>query len=235
MIIRVVDLETTGMAAPDAAPCEVAWVDLRAIDNAWEIDLFSMRSLLCNPSRQIPPEVSAVHHIVDEDVADKMFWTEALAACAAKDDPLFRPSAFAAHNAKFERQWLTRDVVGEAPVICTYKCALRAWPDAPSHSNQSLRYWLKPAGLDREIAAVAHRALPDAYVTAFTLIELLKMLTIEQLVSISSEPALLPKVRFGKHAGKAWGDVPSDYLQWCLRQDMDEDVIFTARHELSRR
>ena len=112
----------------------------------------------------------------------------------------------------------------------------RVWPEAPSHSNQALRYWLKPEGLDRKIASEAHRALPDAYVTAFTLRELLKRATFAELVAWSAEPALLPRVTFGKHKGAAWGAVPPDYLDWLLRQaDMNEDVKFTARKALKVR
>src|SRR5262245_25865334 len=41
----------------------------------------------------------------------------------------------------FQRQWLTEGWP-EVPWLCTYKSALRAWPDAPRHSNSVLRYWL---------------------------------------------------------------------------------------------
>jgi exodeoxyribonuclease X len=50
----------------------------------------------------------------------------------------------------------------------------------------------------------------------------------------TNEPVLLPKVTFGKHRGQAWTDVPVDYLQWILRQqDMNENVVHTARHHLA--
>jgi len=236
MLIRVCDLETTGLEPPEAAPCEVAWCDLIILEGGEaSIAHNSARETLCNPSRPIPPELSAIHHIIDEDVVGKPFWPAALAACAQRDGGMLRPTIFAAHNARFERQWFTDEVTGGAPWICTYKCALRVWPDAPSHSNQALRYWLKPEGLNREIAAVAHRDFPDAYVTALILRELLRHRTPEELVEITAEPALLPRVRFGEHRGAAWRDVPLDYLQWVVRQDMDEDTLFTARAEIARR
>lgn len=236
MLIRVCDLETTGLVPPDAAPCEVAWCDLLILEGG-EISIAhnSAAETLCNPSRPIPPELSAIHHITDDDVAGKPFWPAALAACAQRDSGMLRPTLFAAHNAKFERQWFTDEVTGGVEWICTYKCALRVWPDAPSHGNQALRYWLKPEGLSREIASVAHRAFPDAYVTAFILRELLRHHTPADLVIISAEPALLPRVNFGKHRGSSWRDVPLDYLQWLTRQDMDEDTLFTAGHEIERR
>jgi len=41
--------------------------------------------------------------------------------------------------------------------------------------------------------------------------------------------------RYGKHFGTKWADVPRDYLQWVVKQDMDEDILFTARTILSKR
>lgn len=244
--IRVVDLETTGFTPPDHAPCEVAWVDLQSdgpdLSGAaarWSVPFGSGNAILCNPSRPIPPETSAIHHIIDEDVQASMFWPEAIRRCAA---PLgmFRPIAFAAHNAKFERQWITDEITGgedrtPVPWLCTYKCALRVWPEAPGHSNQALRYWLKPEGLSRDIADRAHRAYPDAYVTAFLLRELLARASFDDLVKWSGEPALLAKVPFGQSRGARWSEVDYGFLQWILALDFDEDVMHTARTERDRR
>ena len=87
------------------------------------------------------------------------------------------------------------------PAICTYKAALRLWPEAPGHGNQVLRYWLRPKDLDPVIASPPHRALPDAYVTAFILRELLELATVEELIAWTGEPALLPRVTFGQYRG----------------------------------
>lgn len=219
MRIRVVDLETTGFEPTDAV-VEIAACDLR--DGAISAFLIST---LVNPGRPIPPQVSAVHHIIDADVQGCPTWDDAWPAY------VHDVQAFCAHNAKFERQWLTDEVTDGKPWICTLRCAYRLWPDAPGHSNQTLRYWLNPEGLDRTIASVAHRAGPDAYVTAFILREQLKLATFDALVAWSSEPALLPRITFGKHRGLAWKDAPIDYLQWITRTaDMGEDVVHTARH-----
>ena len=32
------------------------------------------------------------------------------------------------HNAAFEAQWFTPEILGDVPLICTYKAALRVWP-----------------------------------------------------------------------------------------------------------
>jgi exodeoxyribonuclease X len=238
--ICVLDLETTGFAPPDHAPIEIGRCDLTAT----ELDLLGQacdwcfadigapQSLLLYPGRTIPPESSAVHHLVDEDVAGAPLWSEAFKSLRV--DPT-RVLALAAHTAKMERQWLTPEIVGNVPWICTWKCALRVWPEAPSHSNQALRYWLKPRGLERYLANPAHRAGPDAYVTAFLLRELLQHAPLAQLIKWTNEPTLLARMPFGDRKGEPWAEADDGFLHWVLARDFDEDVMFTARHELQRR
>ena len=239
MLLRVCDLETTGHAPPEHGVCEIGWADVvtTGVDGAGDPAHWRVRdgvtSLLVNPGRPITPQTSAVHHIIDEDVADAAPWPEA--AARMLDAPGERIAALVAHSAKFERQWLTDELTGGLPFVCTYKCALRLWPDAPSHSNQSLRYWRKPAGLDRAIAHVAHRAGPDAYVTAFHLRDMLALASLEQLVAWSAEPALQVRCRFGKHRGTPWSQLDDGFLRWVADRDFDADTQFTVAHELRRR
>ena len=137
---------------------------------------------------------------------------------------------FVAHKWAFEAQWLGNPLQGR-PAICTYKAALRLWPEAPGHGSQVLRYWLKPKGLDPVIAGTPHRALHDAYVTAFVLRELLKLATVDELIAWTGEPALLPRITFGRYRGSNWDQIPLDYLAWVGGQsELGEDIKFTARH-----
>ncbi|MFY9293287.1 MAG: exonuclease domain-containing protein [Methylorubrum rhodinum] len=233
MLIRVVDLETTGFEPP-AGICEIGFCDLVQDGVGWVVGLPA--NLLVDPGHPIPPETSAVHHIVDEDVRGAPDFFEAARATFFDEERFQAPRVvLVAHNARFERQWLTPEVTGPADWICTYKVALRIWPEAPAHNNGTLRYWLNPAGLSRRRADPAHRAGPDAYVTAFILREALAKATLDQMVAWTAEPALLIRCNFGKHRGTPWRDVPTDYLRWCSVQQMDEDVAFTVRAELRRR
>lgn len=222
MIIRVIDFETTGMP-PDAAVCEIGWCDLILGEGPIRITL--ARTMLVNPGRPMPIEAMAVHHIRDWDVADAPPITDGFAKLADGAD------VFAAHNAAFERAFFAG---GETPWICTYRCGLHAWPEAPVHSNQGLRYFLT---LDLgEEAMPPHRAGPDAFVTAHILRALLGVQPSEVLIKWTSQPALLTKCSFGKYRGQRWAEVPIDYLTWLLRQrDMSEDVQHTARHYIKRR
>ncbi len=144
------------------------------------------------------------------------------------------PAAFVAHSCAFERQFVTEATTGQIPWICTYKVAMHVWPDAPRHSNQVLRYW-RNLSLDNALAMPPHRAGPDAWVTAHLLADLAKYASFAQMVAWTKEPRPMPILTFGKHRGQAWAQVPSDYLQWMVRQtDMDADTVWHAGQELLR-
>lgn len=230
--VRVIDIESSGDAPePDKhGIVEFGWCDV-GDSGAWGVG--EPHSVLLHPGRPIPPEISAIHHIIDRDVEGCPNWRDELQNLLMQEP---RPDAFAAHWAKFERQWITDTWTGGLPWICTLKVAYRMWKDAPSFSNQALRYWRNPAGLDRAKASPAHRAGPDAYVTAHHLRDMLSApgVLLEHLVKVSSKPSLLPKVTFGKHYGLKWDAVPRGYLEWVVEQKgMDEDVRFTAEHYLN--
>ena len=235
-VIRVLDLESSGFAPPEHVPIEVGWQDLVAVaaDLAggprFEVDPQRRGSMLLHPRRPIPPESSAVHHLTDDDFLGGMpFWTDALPEVCEPAGIV----AFAAHTAKMERQWFTPDLTGGRPWICTWKCALRAWPDAPGHSNQVLRYWRNPVGLDRRRAMPPHRALPDAYVTAHLLRDLLAEQPLEALIQWTEEPPVLVRLPFGER--QRFRDADAGLLDWILTKDFEPDVVHTTKLEISRR
>lgn len=231
MIIRLLDVETTGFAPPAAAVVELAYCDLRLDEGAgWQVAGGS--AWFCDPGHPIPVETSAIHHIIDADVAGKPpFETVCRQLFDGTGDEIVAVAAF---NNRFDAQWLTPEMVGSRRWIDLYRAALWLWPEAPGHSLQTLRYWRNPAGLDRAIAT-SHRAYGDAYVAAFLLRDMLSLTSGKQLVAWSKGPALLPRFTFGKHAMKPLAEVDPGYLEWVLGQDFDEDVKFTARYHLDRR
>lgn len=221
MIIRSIDFETTGFitdAEPDHKIIEIGWADVN--------DLAVIQdggSVLCNPGRPISHEAMAVHHITDAMVSD----------AHGEISILGTPTYFCAHVADHELKYFKPEV----PIICTYKAALRLWPDAPAHNLQFLRYHLA-LEVDPERVSPPHRAGPDAYLGAVLMLRILKdgRATIDEMVRWSGGPALLPKVNFGKHKGKKWEELPTDYLEWIIyKSDMDRDIIANAKHHLKKR
>lgn len=226
-MIRVIDIETTGTAPTTDAIIEIASVDLSK-----ERDYIG----ICNPmqtfvsigERSIPPAASAVHHILDEDLTSAPPLLEAIERFKGAD-------VYVAHNAEFEQSFL-KEHIGDAPWVCTFKCALRLWPGAEGHSNQALRYEL---GLARPFSTSRkdihpHRASSDVVVTAAILVEAMQIAPWSQLLAWSKEPALHTRFGFGKHRGNRY-DAHLDYCEWILTQrDMDPGVRFSAEYWLKK-
>lgn len=228
-VIRVIDFETTGMEPPAAEVCEAAYCDLwqDTVAGSWVVQ--EPRSWLCGAS-SMPPEVRAVHHIpLSEVIGLEPYDVGGLA--------LGDVQAWAAHNQEFEAKFIG---TAPPPAICTYKAALRVWPDAPSHSNGVLRYWLEDQGklsLDHDTAMPPHRAGPDAYVTAHILKALMETgATGKEMVAWTREPRLLPKCPIGKFRGNPWPEVDIGFLRWMMNQpDMEADLKWNAKREIDRR
>ena len=229
--VRVIDLETTGSNPPAHAVCEIGWQDVvLGDDGQWSLDARHGASFV-DPGRSIPPVTMAVHHIMDEDVAGAPFWPEIAPSILRPEEGA---AALAAHRASFEQRFCTPKLSGGAPWICTWKCALRLWPDSPSFSNQVLRYWRMPEGLDHARGLPVHRAFPDAYVTAHHLRDQLNEAGFDQLLIWSAEPGLLPRVPYGADRGTYWHELDDDVLK-RYTSDRNEDVRFSARKEVERR
>lgn len=229
--VRVIDPETTGSRPPAHDVCEIGWQDVVLDDDGpWRVNE-TRGAILVNPGRAIPPVTMAVHHIMDQDVAGAPFWRDAAPAVLQPEGGVI---ALAAHRASFEQRFCTPRLSGGARWICTWKCALRLWPGSPSFSNQVLRYWRMPAGLDRETGLPVHRAMPDAYVTAHHLRDMLNAASIEQLLDWSALPGLLPRVPAGADRGRGWDELDEEAVR-RLATDRDEDVRYSAETELLRR
>ena len=231
-LIRVIDFETTGFDASsdviELGQCDYD-VETRQVSDPVS-KLFHVDS--------IPPESRAVHHIGLSDIPANAGRFDAF-GCVLMPADTMRITFFAAHNSAFECQFLGD--LGNRRMICTYKAALRVWPNAPSHSNGALRYWLEDAGkisLDAGKAYPTHRAGPDAYITA----NILKALfdagaTGRDMVAWAKEPSVLPRCPIGTPwRGMPWAEVDFGFLNWMANKpDMEPDHRWNAQRELDRR
>ena len=91
-----------------------------------------------------------------------------------------------------------------------------------------------PEGLDQPTGLPVHRAFPDAYVTAHHLRDQLNAAGLDQLLAWSALPGLLPRVPYGADRGRAWRELGDDELG-RYSADRNEDVRFSAQHELHNR
>lgn len=224
MLIRVLDFETTGFP-PDAGIVEIGWCDVLYTDKA-AIEVRSWQNQLVNPLRKIEIAAKAVHHITDEDIKGTPSPKDILQKLEEGVD------YYCAHNAKFEKAFITTDI----PWICTYKAALRLCPKAPNHQNQTIRYFLNTP-VDQALCIPAHRAGPDAYVTAHTLAKFLTAIPPEVLSKWEGEPPHMPYCPIGKERGKPWPEVDPGFLSWmCFKAPtLEEDIKWNALREFNRR
>lgn len=220
-MIIVLDTETTGTDPTQDCVVELAGA---VIEGPLRYDT------LVKPTRSIPPEASAVHHLTDADFNEAMptleeAWREMETKLG--NEP---PVILAAHNAPFDASFIGA-LSGGAPWLDTCRCARHIYPDCPNFSNQTLRYYLKlEPDLPRSLAP--HRALYDVIVTADLLAQLLISHSIDELLKLQEQPVLLRICRFGKHRDVPWSEVPKDYLKWAAKQDFDEDTRYTIRYWL---
>jgi exodeoxyribonuclease X len=224
-IIRCLDIETTGL---DPTKDEI--VEIAAIDLEPNGSFVHVTETLVKPSAAVPPLASALHHLVDED----------LAAAPRIEDVIARfvgAQVYVAHNCAFEQAYLSR-YLGVQNWICTYKCALRVWPELQAYGNQALRYQLglvNPLGMDRA-KLIPHRALSDSIVTGAILLELVKHASWQQLAAWTLEPALMTVLGFGKYRGQRFDAVPRAYLRWIAEAPnrLSETAKFSARYWLNQ-
>jgi ATP-dependent DNA helicase DinG len=152
--LAVVDLETTGLSDDPAA--EILELGLVLIDPGSPV----LRTLhaLVRPSRPLPLPIQRLTGLRDADLAG----AAALAEVAGDAARALTGRALVAHNAAFERDFLSRFVdpkLGEALYLDTQDLLALTHPDAPDLRLESFTRLL----LGRE---ERHRALEDALDTA---------------------------------------------------------------------
>ena len=229
--IHVIDVETTGLDPKADRIVEVAAVTV-ALRPRPHVEALALDTLV-DPGVPIGPEARAVHHIGDEMVAGAPRFRSLIPRLGT----LARSGPFAAHRAAFDRAFTG----SRRPWICTWRLARHLWPEAPSHANQVLRYYLGLEVEERfagEGGIVPHRAAGDALVSAALLVrELARAPAGEDLTAwaleLSAKPVLLPIATFGRHKGEYWADVPRDYIEYMAGQPLDdEDLAHTLRRAL---
>ncbi len=231
------DTETTGNTEADFL-CQLAYKDGKESF----VELYK-------PPVRIPPEASAVHHITNKMVEDKIPFKESDEYAEIKER-FEDPNAVAvAHNALFDLMIIKKEDIAPKNFICTLRVARYLDPEEKlsQYKLQYLRY-----ALDIDIDATAHDAMGDVLVLE-KLFERLRKKIMEQydlseeealqkMVEISSQPSIFRRMNFGKYRGMKMEEVAETdrpYLEWLLgekekSEQEEEDWIFTLRHYLQK-
>lgn len=232
MILQCIDVESTGIPAEgevhgimEVGRCQVE-----------DGQISRPESKLVDCGIPVTIGARATHHISDEMVAGEIDPTRACMWLMEGEREYF-----VAHNTDFDKKFFGG---GEVPWICSYKTALRLWPEAPGHKLMELRYFLKLDESDDfnpKFADPPHRAAADVYVCAHLMRRILveaeaQKVDVARLVKWSSGPALLYVCFMKKYKGTPWKDVPKDYLDWILTKSdiTDRDIRATAKYYFTR-
>ena len=132
---------------------------------------------------------------------------------------------------------LNRENLYPQKSICTFKLSRYLDKEGviPQYNLQYLRYYLK-----LNVIATAHTAIDDVLVTESLFQRIYAKFKeqaidpVAEMIKISSFPALVPRMPFGKHKGLKMAEVPKDYLEWLSGTDLDEDPEYTVKHYLGR-
>lgn len=170
----VLDIETTGLDPATEKVLEVAWVTFH------HGAIRGYGGTLVNPGAPIPAAATRIHGISDDMVQDAPSLAGAL---VPMEQLLPHINAVVCHNVAFDLAFLPD--LGK-PTLCTLAWSRLAWPQR-SHRLQSLA---KEMGLREhlpDLYRAAHRALPDAMLTAMLLARLIDQapegLTLEGLLA----------------------------------------------------
>ncbi|WPO66225.1 3'-5' exonuclease [Acinetobacter haemolyticus] len=214
----ILDTETHTL---NGLPIEIAYAPIEIESGKLSLDKKKIFDQLYQVGQPISFAAMAVHHILESDLVDRPFYNEFQLPTET--------TYIIGHNVDYDIAAIARCGVETSHLkpICTLVLARHVWPDAEAHNISALIYLIsKGSDKAREMLKGAHRADADIILTANILMHIIHQLDIQNIeqLYVASEEARIPKsITFGKHKGTAIQDLPTDYVQWLLRQD-DLDV-----------
>ena len=159
----VIDVETTGLSPRTNNIIEIGIIK---ISNLQIIDKFHS---LVNPGRNIPYYISNITGITNDEVFNAPFFEE----IADRISSFISTGILTGHNISFDKSFLRKEFISCSQTninnlsLCTHKLANRLYPQLKKKSLNSLCRHLKLHNKN------AHRALPDAEVTAFAFLKMI--------------------------------------------------------------
>lgn len=221
------DCETTGLDTQIDQIIEVAVIKFTF--EGW----IEEKQDLIDPGIPIPKETIEIHHITDEMVKGKPKIREVLSAYldiidnyTAVGHAIGFDIALLSNAAK--KYGLSTNIEKQR-CIDTVRLA-RLYGQSPSNSLETLRLHFNIQGEG------AHRAMNDVKTNIEVFKHLVKQFKkTEDIFKRLEKPILLSKMPLGKHKGRPFKDLSTEYLSWAARQKFDQDLLFSLRSEIKRR
>lgn len=217
----ILDTETAGLKPPASGSGLVEFAYL-IVDPQSLVIQYEFVSRI-NPGCDIDPGAQAVHGISAEDVADAPTLHSRMLPF---DDVLA-----VGHNVAFDLRFLTPTFTQIKRNICTLTLARRHVKGVLNHKLTTLAAHFKLPEQQ------AHSALGDCYYVLGLLRELTNITgkTVLKLEDRSNSAAVFHQMPFGKYKGRPLHQVPTDYLEWFSKQDIEGDLKKTIEIHLKVR
>ena len=221
------DCETTGLEPREDRMIEIA---LRLFNFKKVLDSFET---LINPEQKIPKNTITIHHITDEMVAEKPKAKQILRKVLTMIDH----HTIVGHGISMDIAFIAEECkraqipcnIENVPFFDTLRMA-RLYGESPVNSLQQLR---KHFNIAEE---GAHRAMSDVIVNIEVFKRLCKGFKTPKDLRIRMErPILLKMMPLGKHKGRRFSEIPTEYLQWAVNKKFDKDLMFSIKSELKTR
>ncbi len=222
-----IDCETTGLDVKEDRIIEVAVIcfDFESI--------YAQAESLVDPQCVIPETSIAIHHITPDMVAGKPTIDKVLPEILE----IVGDHIIIGHGIKFDIELIALAAerhnipcrIRENKSLDTLRMA-RLYGQSPVNSLEYLR---KHFNIPLE---GAHRAMSDVIVNREVFKYLAKRFkTTQALFEALSKPILMETIPLGKYKGRAFKDIPLQYLQWIVNKDFDQDLLHSVRTELRKR
>lgn len=226
-IFVCLDCEATGLDIENDAIIELA-----AVTFTLDKNLNSFETLI-DPVQIIPEQSMKIHRITNEMVQGKPKIKEILPSFLK----FIEGRIIIGHGIKFDIDMIVKAAknnqvpcnIEKQQTIDTLRLA-RLYGQTSVNSLEILRQHFNI------LTDGAHRAMNDVIVNIEVFKHLTKTFkTTENLLSRLQKPISMKAMPLGKHKGKPFRDIPTDYLSWAAHQNFDQDLLFSIKGELKKR
>lgn len=221
------DLETTGLDPVNDRIIEIAIVKFTYNE------ILESYETLIDPEKMIPQETIEIHKITNDMVVGKPKIEDVLPGIIKK----LQGHVIIGHGIKLDIEFIVQSckrhniptTIGSCRSIDTLRLA-RLYGQSPTNSLEKLRMHFNIADEG------AHRAMNDVVVN----IDVFKYLTqnfktTDSIFKRLEAPILLKTMPLGKHKGRPFHEIPTEYLRWALSKDFDQDLVFSIKNELKKK
>lgn len=219
----VLDTETSGLKEPMGV-CECAFIEFHPDT----LEQIAQHHSLIDPQVPISSSASGIHRITDDMVQDQPTlaeWFEIVLNSPFTVPP--QDVIMVAHNAAFDHP-LVAPYLGNSRTLCTYKLAVRLYPNLENHKLATMKYEFKLGK-----GGHSHSALADVEDCLDLLRKMVEDsgMNLMELLEFQNKPRVIEIMPFSKdHKGKPLSEVPRSFWQWLIRKggDVDPDLAYSV-------